>query len=384
MKKLKDFIKELSFVKKLRTRKKVNYYGRRYILPEKSVKRAENDMAYRKLAVARQTKKWPEKTSVLTGKIREVLAAGYYEGDSEELAADMLFCYFAYGFSPNEYLCYELNKKSVQERRSFVSDRESVCYGYLMNDIDQMRVFRNKMQSYEKFKNYYKREAISIAASQDKEKYLDFVKRHPVFVKKRVGESCGRSVELIDTNSADKEQLFESLILDGEMILEEQVIQTGVLKQLNGSSVNTVRCITLNTGKGIYTPFCFLKVGRKGAFVDNGGAGGILVGIDSKSGTLNTDGVDEVNHCYSIHPDSKVKFKGLQLPEWEQMISVCREMALQIEKVRFIGWDMAYSDKGWVVIEGNALSEVIGPQATSKKGIRKELNNYITEMGVKM
>ena len=191
-------------------------------------------------------------------------------------------------------------------------------------------------------------------------------------------------MELIDTNSADKEQLFESLILDGEMILEEQVIQTGVLKQLNGSSVNTVRCITLNTGKGIYTPFCFLKVGRKGAFVDNGGAGGILVGIDSKSGTLNTDGVDEVNHRYSIHPDSKVKFKGLQLPEWEQMISVCREMALQIEKVRFIGWDMAYSDKGWVVIEGNALSEVIGPQATSKKGIRKELNKYITEMGVKM
>ena len=39
--------------------------------------------------------------------------------------------------------------------------------------------------------------------------------------------------------------------------------------------------------------------------------------------------------------------------------------------MKFIGWDMAYSENGWVVVEGNGLSEAIGMQKYICKGNQK-------------
>ena len=144
----------------------------------------------------------------------------------------------------------------------------------------------------------------------------------------------------------------------------------------NDSSVNTVRCITLKTKNDMLVPYCFMRTGRSGAFVDNGGAGGLFVGIDPETGVLGTDGVDERGVRYNAHPDSGLRFQGYQLPDWSKMISTCKEMAMQIPTVRMIGWDMAYTDKGWIVIEGNGLTEVIGPQCTWLRGIRKDIEDF--------
>ena len=163
-------------------------------------------------------------------------------------------------------------------------------------------------------------------------------------------------------------------------MLEEVVHQSSKLAALNHSSVNTVRCCTLMLKKGIIIPWTFMKVGRNGCFVDNGGAGGILVGIDCETGVFNTDGVDEYGHRFEKHPDTGITFKNYSLPEWSSMIALCKEMAAMVPKVPWIGWDMAHTDHGWVIIEGNPLSEVIGPQSTMQKGIKDELERYIALM----
>lgn len=76
------------------------------------------------------------------------------------------------------------------------------------------------------------------------------------------------------------------------------------------------------------------------------------------------------------HPDSKIKFKNYQLPEWSEVIRICKEMSAMIPTVQWIGWDMAYTDNGWIVIEGNALTEVIGPQSTWQRGIRDDISAF--------
>ena len=38
---------------------------------------------------------------------------------------------------------------------------------------------------------------------------------------------------------------------------------------------------------------------------------------------------------------------------------------------------MAYSEDGWVVVEGNSLSEAIGMQSTFARGIRSEIESYL-------
>lgn len=298
--------------------------------------------------------------------------------DKDKLKNDILFWYFAYGFTANEYFCYDFLNKSPEERKSFISDRDSVRLGYDLNDIDDIMVFGDKINTYNKFGKYFGRDAISLETYGDYDKFAGFAEKHHKFVKKNVYGSCGASIELVDIDKLNKDNkdLFEYLISDGKVILEELVVQSKKMGIFNASSVNTVRCITVNTKQGIIVPYCFMKIGRKGAFVDNGGAGGILVGIDSGTGFLNTDGVDENGIRYSAHPDSKIEFKGYELPDWEKMIDMCKEMAADMPKVHMIGWDTAHTENGWIVIEGNALTEVIGPQSTRQKGIREEVENF--------
>lgn len=374
-------IKRLPLIKKLRVSRQLYKCTHKYALSSRMVRYVEANPSQKEEIVKQQIEKWPQIANELKVKI-ETLAEEIDDKQKKEVITDMYFAYFAYGFTPNEYVCYGLYKKTSSECHEFISNRGSIYYGYKLNDIDSFDLFMNKNKTYELFKEYYKRDAISISSKADEDKFYDFIERHKVFVKKVVNESCGRSVELINLNTdkSEKKEMFYDLLSQGEIILEECVIQDKVMSDLNASSVNTVRCITLNTQKGIVNPYCFLKVGRKGAFVDNGGAGGILVGIDSESGILNTDGVDETNRRYAMHPDSKIVFKGYRLPEWDSLISICREMAGQVPKVKFIGWDMAYTTEGWIVIEGNAMSEVIGPQATSQKGMRYSLEKYMKDM----
>ena len=192
----------------------------------------------------------------------------------------------------------------------------------------------------------------------------------------------GRSVEYIDTsvNEMTERELFNSLISEGKCLLEERVIQSAPFEALNPSSVNTVRCITYYTRHGVVVPYCFMKIGRAGSFVDNGGAGGILVGIDSKTGCLNTDGFDEFITRYEKHPDSGITFRGYQLPEFENVVELSRKLSAMTPTVKFVGWDFAHTNQGWVVIEGNGMSQLIGPQIVWERGVKAEMEATLKEM----
>ncbi len=380
-KQVKNLLKRLPPVRRYRARKRLHQLVLQYMLTEDEIRGAADSPERRRALIARQEARFPEKAEELNGLIDHVIQ-GADVADSEALRLDMKFRYYAYGYSPNEYIAYGLSGKSEAEMHSFISDRESLCYAYRLNDYNAWNVFMDKMNTYLKFREYYQRDAICILDQSDFDAYLAFTEKHPVFVKKDVSESCGRSVERIDLATSDrtKEELFAEFLQTKKIILEECVHQSSVLASLNASSVNTVRCFTLYTKHGVLIPWCFMKVGRSGSFVDNGGAGGILVGIDCKTGQLSTDGIDEYGRWYPVHPDSGVAFQGFQLPQWEEMLALCRQMAVQVPKVPWIGWDMAHTDDGWVVIEGNAASEMIGPQATGQAGLRQKMNQYMKDV----
>lgn len=354
----------------------------RHLQSKEAVLNSENDIQKKREFVAAASEKNKKRAKADNLKIDQLLQTipdfqGLDDVQKEDLRTDILFCRFAYGFMPDEYVCFNfISKTNPAERKSFISESDHMRYCYKMNDPVDICVFNDKEQTYRKFGPYYHREIIAVSKKSDREKYLDYVKRHPVFVKKQVFESCGNSIERIDLRTGKQSEniLFESFLSQGKVILEEVVEQGEETAIFNKSSVNTIRCITFNTSKGIFTPYCFMKIGRDGSFVDNGGAGGILVGIDKDTGITNTDGYDERRRIYEIHPDSGVKFSGHQLPEWSELLTICKEMAKQMPSVRFIGWDLAYAkDYGWVVIEGNGMSQFIGPQTIWQKGIKKEV-----------
>ena len=178
-------------------------------------------------------------------------------------------------------------------------------------------------------------------------------------------------------NDVSYQELFREYLTEKDVFLEELILQSNKLNSINESTVNTVRCQTIKTDEGVRIPWCFAKLGRAGFFIDNGGAGGLLASIDVKTGIIESDAVDELGQRYSVHPDSGITIRGFKYPDWDQLISICTEMALQVKSAKWIGWDMAHTESGWVVVEGNSVTEVIGPQSTQKRGIKQLLDSYL-------
>lgn len=384
---VREFVPDIPVLRKAITKHQLNTYGA-VSIPLRDVVQAESDYKIKAAVIQKCARKWPNIFSKTEKSISHILEyascySGVNAGQKEMLQTDMIFCRFAYGFIPSEYLTYCMEGRTMEERQTFISEKDHICFSFMMNDIFEWQLFNDKMKTYQRFQPYYHREVISVNAKADFHRFQEFANKHPVFVKKNVFESCGHSIEKIDLqqDSRTLQELFDSFIASGKTILEECVMQAPETEVFNASSVNTIRCITFYTKHGVIAPYCFMKVGRKGSFVDNGGSGGILVGIDEKTGVLNSDGIDEMRNVYKVHPDSGVAFKGYQLPEFNKMIQICIEMSAQIPKVKYIGWDMAYTkDKQWVVIEGNGLSQFFGPQSTMQRGIKKEVETIMQDM----
>lgn len=367
-----------SLISKVRIRRTVSYF-----IPEADIKRGEaSDAAKAEIVNDYLKRNWVglSYSCKLADQVLE-RAERYKNSDNKNaIRTDMLFCKLAYGFQPDEYLCFGFDQLGPEEKKKWISDLDRYIKIFSMNDLKAAQLFNNKAKTYNKFKKYYQRAAIGIKNPRDLDKFLAFCKTTPVFVRKGVFGGMGKSVELVDSTKSDLNALFHDMISQGEQLLEERIIQSDVMAALNASSVNTIRCITMKTKHGIVIPYTFLKVGRNGSFVDNGGAGGILAGIDVETGTITTHGYDELTTEYVRHPDSGVTFKGYVFPLWDKMKAMCCEMAEMIPGVKCIGWDVALTDQGWVVVEGNGMTQFIGPQIIYKHGIKEEVEALMADM----
>lgn len=301
--------------------------------------------------------------------------------DDSVLKTEMLFCYIAYGFLPEEFVYYELEHKSYDERKSYISDRDLMMYVWRMNDFSSIQVFNDKAETYKKFSSYYMREVIHIESEADLDAFVSFAKLHHEFVAKSVGAAMGRGVQLIDLWKCeeDPEKIFLKLIKKGKYVIEEKVQQSEEFARFNSSSVNTIRVVTFNTKEGVVIPYSFFRIGRSGSFVDNGGSGGVLAGINVDTGCIDTDGYDEYTNCYKVHPDSKVPLKGTKMPDFDKALCLAKKMAEQVPAIKYIGWDFAHTDKGWIVIEGNGAGQPL-TQILYKKGIKQEYEDIMKGM----
>ena len=355
-------------------------------LPERDVIAGEGSASEKRRIVEACRAKYPAAASRIDGEIDAVFQEiPLYKNDGVDLKKtreDMHFKFLAYGFQPNEYFAFRLDEKTPAQTREFISGRLRMKYRCQMNDLLQAHIFNDKAETYALFREHYRREAVAIEKPGDFARFHDFVSRHPVFVKKQVYLAQGQSVELVDMSKTCKSEreLFDSFIAVGKHILEEKIIQTPELAAFNASSVNTVRAITFNTRHGFEVPYCMIRTGRPGAFVDNSGIGGIQAEIDFRTGTVISDGYDEHGGKYAAHPASGTPFKGCALPDWDQLKALIFAAAAKVPLIKFIGWDLAHTKDGWVIVEGNENCYIIAVQQIRGVGMRSAFEALMADM----
>ncbi len=299
---------------------------------------------------------------------REAARFGY-AADAREMRRAL----WKYGMYYEEFCLFDCAGRARGYLSAFITELNRYEIYWKYNDPRDVPLFHDKWQVYKIYRRYYKREMCPVYSRRDYGRFLSFVSRHPRFVSKPADKSCGYGVKIYDAAMLPPERLFDMLLRSGKQVCEEYVVSHPDTHRLNPTSLNTVRVVTVLEDSGVRLFHPFLRIGRYGSIVDNGGAGGIIVPVDAASGRLAKTGRDETGRWYTEHPDSRVKFADVTLPMWDEAVRLAGTLAKVHPTSRCIGFDLAATPGGWVMIEANIRGQFIGQQMVDQIGKREEL-----------
>jgi len=283
---------------------------------------------------------------------------------------------YIYSLRPNDYYLYDFEKANYKDRSGFMTRQLTDGYYLGINDKKFRKILDNKNLSYEVLKKYYKREMVCISDRSHKDEFKKFVKNIDRFILKPLNGHSGDGIEIIDVNKFKTiNDLFEYTSSKIPYVAEELIKQSKDLGCFHEQSVNTIRVVTFQYKGDIAILWTFLRTGQGDHEVDNMGALGVGARIDEKTGKIISDGVDWKGAKVKVHPDSKIQFKGFQIPRWNELIEFVKGLAGEISGMHCVGWDLALTDDGWVLVEGNARPQCVTIQTFTKKGYKKYYDN---------
>ncbi|MNI70256.1 hypothetical protein D3C73_1260580 [compost metagenome] len=111
---------------------------------------------------------------------------------------------------------------------------------------------------------------------------------------------------------------------------------------------------------------------------DNFGQGGIVAEIDLETGVVKSLGKNKKMDVYLRHPLTNYLFTGFQIPKWNEVIALVKNIAKEIETMRYVGWDVAITNDYVEVIEGNNLADPIFIQVFNEGGCLMDINKILT------
>ena len=296
----------------------------------------------------------------------------------KEIEKDIVKAYFTGNFFPEEYFLYNFNQLEYKERREFISEQEKEILLCRHENVFIVETFKNKVKLYEIAKDFFHREVCVISEQEPKESFVSFVGRHNKFIAKPLKGLTGIGVTIIEIHDINEvSEIYSHLIQKDSWIVEELIIQHPEMAQWNPTSVNTLRVPVFPTAEGCRILQPFFRTGRKGSIVDNAGQGGVFAVFDPETGVITTDGVDENGGTYKYHPDSKLNFKGWQIPQYGNLKKIIAELIhLMPFDFKYVGFDFALTPEGWVLVEGNSHGQFVG-QIAEQKGVRKKVLQYL-------
>lgn len=278
-----------------------------------------------------------------------------------------------YGKNPSE-----VEKDIIQAKKyNHISFGEYEWTGYFDMDQDQKKTVSTLWTRMEYRKKFTDRRYIGILMNKYmfSKVYADFYKRKCVHtsdvtedvLKEIAGDTgvivykpnCkgqGKGVKILPVSASEEmEAAMEYIQKGGRGIVEEYICQDETLQKLNPNAVSIVRFYSVNSPYGSYV---FAPVLTSALYKDiaNGCQDAITAMIDIRNGQVITDAVDQNKLAeYAAHPVTGVNFKGFQVSHWEETLEMMKRAVPLVGRLSNIGWDVAITKDGPVMIEGNTI-----------------------------
>lgn len=277
-----------------------------------------------------------------------------------------------YRISPSEYFCqYRFRDLDDDGRSQFITRSEMQKVYRRLVGKDVRLVFQVKPEFLRRFAPFIRRKWILADENADIQTLRELVSRHDVIVKP-VDGALGQGIYKLrkEESGSDTDAICRRLV--NERVLVEECVRAEVsIEEFHPASLNTIRVVTFSNGTDAEVAGAFIRFGCNGSVVDNAHAGGIFATIDVTDGKIISNGLDTDGNEYELHPDSRKKIKGFEVPCWEKIVSVCLEATKVIPDLRFAGWDCVVLPDGSIdILEGNHGPDVDVMQSPLKRGIR--------------
>jgi len=307
------------------------------------------------------------------------------------LRRDMIRCLMKYGSYYDEYFLFGFEGRDDAYRSSFITEGIRMSFYPRMNDPKNTNLLENKYLTYKKFRDMFKRDILCIRKEAEMtgdalEQLGAFAEKHGTYIVKPIYAAFGKGVHMDCLENYDSVETAFAHYAESGAVIEELIEQGAEMAAIHPQSVNTLRIPTavIQNEQGepevrLFNPT--LRVGQHESVIDNFSAGGISALIDPESGCIFSDGADKKGHSFETHPDTGVRFKGFQIPQWEEAVAMVKTAAMMVPGNHYCGWDLAYSAaRGWCMVEANCTAQMGGMQLVTKTGRRWELEALIAKM----
>ncbi len=192
-----------------------------------------------------------------------------------------------------------------------------------------------------------------------------------IICKRTFGSFGGKNIFVVREEELpypqDKAQSFLSGMTASGFIVQEFIQQHPELNRMFAGCINTMRINTLLNKQGKASIFhVFLRMGTGTSFVDNVSSGGLYSGVHIENGKLFPVAWGSLTHGgkhYNSHPDTGIKFSDFTIPQFNEAKNLACRAAESLPSLRFVGWDIAITPDGPVLIEGNPRSSLATVEA---------------------
>lgn len=272
------------------------------------------------------------------------------------LLFDMLRCTAVYNIGYLDYRVFGFaENRDPANRRTYMTMHHNSVLSKKLNNRDAIGVFIDKPRFNKRFADFLGRDYILLDECTVDD-FCRFCKgRDSVFAK--VTDSFGgQGLEKVAlTEDTDCHELYQRLLSEHKTLVEETIRQHPVMESLCPGSVNTLRVVTVLKDGEPHFVYALLRAGNGKNSFDNITTGGMYALIDKNDVISKRAFCDKKSAYYETHPVSGVRFADFKIPFYKEAIALCMKAATVEPRVGYVGWDVAITEKGPLLVEGNHL-----------------------------
>ncbi|MDD6272162.1 MAG: sugar-transfer associated ATP-grasp domain-containing protein [bacterium] len=263
---------------------------------------------------------------------------------------DMIKNFLQYGIGYTDYLKGDYINLTKEQKKTFVTTKSFYKLLKYLNKETYIATMSDKLVFNKIFKKYLGREFIDLRTTSISE-FKNFIKNKKVIFAKPPTDFGGHGIEkIVLKNEKNIDKLYNDLKKKKLILIEDEIVQHEELNKLNPYAVNSFRIVTLVKDNKAYIIGNALRINIDDA---------IAIGCSdaymrlSEDGTISSRVIDDVANIYEEHPIKKIKFNTVKVPYVKEAFDMALEAALVVPEIRYVGWDIAITKDGPVIMEGN-------------------------------